>query len=644
MLDDCLNALIKRGKYTRYNTAMNDSLAQDLKKISENLLDGRLDEVERLCRRILRRVPGQPDALHFLARVFYDRGEVESALSLVEEALTGAPGEAALHNTRGILLKSLGREEESRQSFRRALRLQPVYLDACINLAVLGCYEESEKHFARRIAGQPDDCKRYGLFLLQRRQFSGAAKWLEQALRQQPEDARLWDRLGLALRNLGQYGKAEDAYRQALRLQPDFASAHSALLSMLGYHVLLSPEQLLNEHLAWDRMHGGGETRQGMFCRARPDDSRQRLRIGYVSPDFYRHAVSSFIEPILEHHDRGQVEVFCYAEVHHPDGITRRLQDLSDVWRSTVGMDDEAVARMIHADGIDVLVDLAGHSHSDRTRIGVFTYKPAPVQASYLGYFCTTGLRAMDYWISDEITHPSPVSEPAVEQIYRLPRCCVCYRPPEDAPPVVDRTATPGEITFGCFNDLTKIGDVAIDCWSRILRVLPGSRLVLKAGQLADQSARVATAARFARHGVSASRLEMLSYTSTQREHLALYNSIDIALDTAPRTGVTTTADALYMGVPVITMAGQRFIERLGASLLSSVGLEDLIAANPDEYAAKALALSEGRMQRHELRRRMLASPLCDGEDLARALERAFREMWDDWRSQDGRRLDPVRA
>jgi len=605
---------------------------------AQGLRAGRLDEVEGLCHQILAHRPEQPDAVLYLARVLHERGDSAAALQAVEQALAASPAYAALHNSRGMLLHALQRTEQARAAFLDALRCQPDYLDACFNLVAVGCLDESETCFRRAMAAQPGQWQGYGgygVMLLRHKQYSRAARWLREALRLQPDEARLWERLGLALRNLGQFAEAEAAYRRALQLRPDFAAAHSALLSMLGYHVLASPAQLLAEHQAWDRRHGGGDRRLQTFIHTPRVGARRRLRIGYVSPDFYHHAVSYFIEPLLEYHDRSEVEVFCYAEVHNPDAVTARLRARADVWRSTVGLDDEAAAQLIHEDGIDVLVDLAGHSHAERSRIRVFTYKPAPVQATYLGYFSTTGLQAMDYWISDTVTHPAATTEAAVERIYRLPRCCVSYRPPEDAPPVAERPATGDEITFGCFNDLTKIGDLAIECWRRILQALPHARLVLKAGQLADPSVREAIEARFSTHGVAASRLSLLSHTPSQREHLALHQDIDIALDTAPRTGVTTTADALWMGVPVVTLAGERFIERLGASLLSSIGLESLIADSPAAYVEKALALAADEARRRQLRRqlrpRMQASPLCDGRDLARNLERAYRDMWDGW-------------
>ena len=607
---------------------------------AEALRGGRPAEAEALCRQALALRPRLPGALHVLARIRFDQGEAAAALSLLEEALAAAPGDGALHNSRAFVLQALGREDEARTACRSALAVAPDLLDACLNLAMLGAVEEAEAWARRIVARQPDAeawrvCGRLGTTLLECRRYGQAVAWLHRALRLRPAEARLWERLGLALRHLMRFREAEAAYREALRLAPDFAAAHSALLSMLGYHVLVGPRRLLEEHQDWDRRHGGGEARLRTFSHG-PRRDGERLRIGYVSPDFYRHAVSSFMEPLLEYHDRARVEVYCYAEVPRPDEITRRLRARADVWRSTVGLDDEAVARMIHADGIDVLVDLAGHSHADRSRIRVFTYKPAPVQVTYLGYFSTTGLRAMDYWIVDEVTVPPDSVELAVEQIYRLPRCCVSYRPPVEAPPVAPRPAG-SPLTFGCFNDVTKIGDEALRCWGRILQALPAARLVLKAGQLADPGVRAAVTARLAAHGVAAGRLSLLPPTPGQAEHMACYGQVDIALDTAPRTGVTTTADALWMGVPVITLAGARFIERLGASLLHSVGLESCIASDADDYVARALALAEDagerRRLRETLRARLAASSLCDGRGLARALESAYQEMWAAWRS-----------
>jgi predicted O-linked N-acetylglucosamine transferase (SPINDLY family) len=292
-------------------------------------------------------------------------------------------------------------------------------------------------------------------------------------------------------------------------------------------------------------------------------------------------------------------------------------------------MSDAQLAQRIYDDGIDVLIDLAGHTGKNRLR--AFTFKPAPIQCSYLGYFTTTGLAAMDYWLSDEVLTPADTVEQSSETIYRLPRSCLVYQAPEVAPAVVERPAG-GPVTFGSFNDLSKVSAAAVACWSEILRRVPGSRLLIKARQLAGEEERNVWQARFEAQGVEAERLILRSRTESQREHLAMYGEVDIALDAIPRTGGATTAEALWMGVPVISLAGERFIERLSATMLGAVGLDGLVAATTAEYVEKAVVLAADaerlRELRQGLRARMQDSPLCDARGLAQALEAAYQAMW----------------
>jgi len=615
-----------------------------LSRGAAQLRAGRYAEAAATYETILARQPEHIGALHFLARAIYLQGDTEAALQYLDRALQISPENPYLYNSRGILLNSLKKRAEALLAFEQAAQRKVDYFEPRYNLALVACelgrFAVGIQHFQEAMALKPGGVGRYcqfGEMLCRRQQFEQAATCFRAAIDIDRQCSGAYNGLALALRSMGSLDEAAVCYRQALKLKPDYAVAHSALLSMLAYHVMCSPEALLREHRAWDRIHGGREKALS-FVHQRPTEEKKRLRIGYVSPDFYRHAVSQFIRPVLENHDREQVEVYCYAEVHHPDEVTTCLQQQADVWRSTVGLSDEQVAQMIHADGIDVLVDLAGHSHADRTRLKALTWKPAPVQAAYLGYFATTGLAAMDYWISDTVTHPEDTVEQAVETIYRLPRCCVSYQPPREAPAVVARQDSDC-LTFGCFNNITKVGDEAIICWSRILQAVPDARLVLKAGQFADPAVRRSTLERFAHCGVAPERLQLWSYTTSLAAHFALYGEIDIALDTLPRTGVTTTADALWMGVPVVTLAGGRFIERLGASLLTAIGLEALIAFNQEDYIAIAVALAQDparrRQLRANLRERLAASPLCDGRDLTRHLEAAYRRMWRQWWSDD---------
>jgi protein O-GlcNAc transferase len=290
------------------------------------------------------------------------------------------------------------------------------------------------------------------------------------------------------------------------------------------------------------------------------------------------------------------------------------------------------VAAQIKADGVDILIDLAGHTaHS---RLSVFTFKPAPVQATYLGYFTTTGVEAMDYWLSDEVLTPADTVEQSSETIIRLPRCCLVYTAPEEAPAVVERPRG-GAPVFGNFNDLSKAGPGSVEAWSEILRRVPESRLLLKAKQLGDGEQREAWWRRFEAEGIERGRIELRTQTKDKGEHLAMYGEVDIALDTMPRTGGATTAEALWMGVPVISLAGKRFIERLSASMLEAAGLDELVAGDVEGYIDRAVGLAGDEARRRDyragLRQRLQSSPLCDAAGLAQALEAAYHAMWQHW-------------
>jgi predicted O-linked N-acetylglucosamine transferase (SPINDLY family) len=308
---------------------------------------------------------------------------------------------------------------------------------------------------------------------------------------------------------------------------------------------------------------------------------------------------------------------------------TQRLCGMAEHWRFAGSQSDAALARLIYEDGIDILVDLAGHTGGGQ--LGAFTFRPAPVQATYLGFFAGTGLAAMDYWITDEVLHPPDTPEQAVEEIYRLPRCWVCYRPPEDAPPVAPCPNTDERVVLGSFNGLSKLSPALIETWSQLLHALPGSRLLLMDKHFRETATQVRLVKRFEAHGVASHRL-VLRKGAPFREYLAAYATVDIVLDAFPRTGGTTTAEALWMGVPVVTLAGQRYVERISASKLASIGLTALITTSRQAYLERAIAMAHDpglrAVLRTTLRDRMAGSPLCDASGLARAMEAAFESMW----------------
>jgi predicted O-linked N-acetylglucosamine transferase (SPINDLY family) len=333
------------------------------------------------------------------------------------------------------------------------------------------------------------------------------------------------------------------------------------------------------------------------------------LKIGFLSPDFRDHSVAHFLEPIFTHRDREKFDFLSYAEVPNPDETTRRLHALSDQWRSTMGQTEAVIAQQIRLDGVDILIDLAGHTAN--TRIVACAFKPAPVQMTYLGYPFSTGLETIDYRITDAYADPVGESEMFyVEKLLRLPDTAWCYRPQPDAPPVVDPPSLKnGFVTFGSFNNFAKVSDGLVETWCRLLKEMPTAKLLLKSPGLKDSSLGPRALERFAAHGIGPDRLILRDYDPTVPEHLGRYGQVDIGLDHFPYCGTTTTCEAMWMGVPVITLAGPIHLSRVGASLLSNVGLTELIAKDRDEYIVLAsdLARDADRMRtiRSGLRSRM---------------------------------------
>ena len=566
----------------------------------------------------------------------YKQGRAQELVARGRDLAARYPAVPLIPSLMGAAYAQLGQHDETVASFNRALELAPddavTHYNFATALMRLGDYESAASRFRRALDIRPDYAEAYlnlGIMLRNTNRIREAEAYFRKAHQLRPDSAEAWFGLGLALRERLDLAGSIEAMKQALVCAPHHTLVHSNLLFVLSYNVLTTPAELLAESVRWDRVHGAAG-RAKMFHHRPSAAHDRRLRIGYVSPDFLRHAVSYFFEPVLLGHDRDRFEICCYAEVAQPDDVTKRLQQASDLWRSTVGMSNEQVAQRIHDDGIDILVDLAGHT-SGNNRLQAFTYKPAPVQASYLGYCATTGLAAMDYWITDEVLTPADTVERSSEEIWRLDRCWLCYRPDPQAPAVSMRPDT-APVTFGSFNQLSKLTDDVVRVWAGILSAVPESKLLLKTKNLGDPAIRAEVSQRFARVGIDDDRLIYRGHTT---DYLAQYGEVDIALDPFPRTGGATTADALWMGVPVITLAGERMIERQGVSMLTAVGLEELVAQNAEEYTARAVTLAQDKQYRQELRQtlrsRMQASPLCDSQGLAGSLERAYAAMWSRW-------------
>ncbi|MBU5611479.1 nodulation protein NodZ [Geomonas azotofigens] len=534
-----------------------------------------------------------------LARV----GRMEQAAGELAEACRLAPEHAGYRNNLGLALSALGRGEEAQASFKEAIRLDPGYPEPHSNLAIL--YE------------------RFG---------NGAAaiEALRQALRLRPDYPEAHHNLANALKSQGRHEEAIAHYREALRLKPDYLEARSSLLFALLYGTHTAEETIFAEHAAF-----GASLRRAVKPHDNGPDPDRVLTIGYVSGDFREHAVARFIAPVLSHHDRSRFRVFCYSNVEVPDAASCELAGLCDRFVNIAGLPDDQAEELLREDGVDILVDLSGHSAGNR--LPLFARKPAPVQVTWIGYPFSTGLDSIDYRISDAICDPPGDSERYhSEELIRLPGTFSCFAPPEDAPAVAPLPClATGEITFGSFNNPAKITGEALTMWADVLRAVPGSRLLLKGYSLACPQGRQRFLDAFAAAGIDAGRLELIGNTPSYRDHLALYARVDIALDTFPYHGTTTTCEALWMGVPVVTLAGSSHRSRVGASLLHSVGLDGLVAHDGRGFAqlAHALALDRPRLQglRETLRATMASATLTDGAGFTRGLEKELIAAWGRW-------------
>lgn len=607
---------------------------------------GRLNEARMACERAIQLKPDFADAHNMLGVILKDLGRLEEALAVCRRTVQIRPDFAEAHNTIGIILKDLRRPYEALAACTCAIQIKPNFAEAHNALAVilkeLGRLDEALAACSRAIQIKPDfaeACVNQGSLLSELGRMLEGLKACERALKIHPNLVTAHYNRANILANIGQFDTAESSYRKALELKPDHAIAHSNLLFLLAADARLAPDDMLAQQKQWDHIHGAIGKAHQFAPRTKKELTGRRLRIGYISPDFRKHPVGYFFEPLLVAHNKADLEIFCYANHDDKtlsDAITQRLSNAAEHWRFVKHLGDHELAQLIRADGIDILVDLAGHTEGNR--LVAFTYRPAPIQAMYLGYCASSGLESMDYWITDEVLHPPDTSEIATEQLYRLPRCCFSYQPPAEAPPVSARPNIGGEVVFGSFNHLSKLRPEVIDTWSQLLTRLPRSRLLLMDKYLVDSEVRQLLLQQFSNHGVASDQL-ILRAREPYEQYLSTYAEVDIVLDAFPRTGGTTTAEALWMGVPVVTLAGQRYVERISASKLTATGLHRLITYNRAEYVDTALALAHDsalRIQlRTELRGRMTRSPLCDGTTLARTMEIAFQSMWQNYLAED---------
>ncbi len=560
---------------------------------------GRLADAERSYRAILQLEPEHADSLHLLGVIALQTGNPEAALALIQRAVALRPDAAPCRNNLGQVLERLGRDDEAARCYEAALELDPSNAEAHNNL---------------------------GLVFARRDRLADADALYRKAIELDSEYAEPHANRGNLLKDRGEVDAALASYRRAIELRPDLSQLHSNLLLALHYHPDCSPADLEREHRAWADRHVAPLAAVRRAHANRPTPER-RLRVGYVSPDFREHPVARFVLPLFREHDRRQVEVIAYSDVSRPDAVTRLIETHVDGWRDIATLTDEQLSELVRADGIDILVDLA--AHSGHNRLLAFARKPAPVQVTYLAYCSTTGVSAIDYRVTDRFLDPPGEWHAYTEAPLELPHCYWCYSAPPEMRPPTDRR--PGPPTFGCLNNFAKVSDVTLGLWTRLLQRVPDAHLLVYARADAHRG-RVLRALREA--GLDEARAAFVGYQSLA-SYLDTYGRIDVALDTYPYGGGTTTCDALWMGVPVVSLAGRTAVSRAGSTLLTHVGLEHLVARSHEQYvelAAGLLGDSNGlACLRRELRSTLESSPVMDAPQFARDLEAAFRKVWRAW-------------
>ena len=642
---------------------------------------GRIDAAAAACERLLARDPRNAPALHLLGLIADGRSDHARAAGLIQSAIAADPAVGLYHFNLGNVLRELGRAEEAATSYARATALDPRRFAAWFNLAQLlaerGQPEQAIVAFREAIRTEPGslharvelaaalvDTAQAGahtaarsaeaLALLEndwprapdpwRARFAlamalvGCGRWTEAAshleaiVAARPDAAQARNALANCYNRLGRATDAVREYRETFRAAPDFHPALTAVLGTLNAAPEATPEEVFAAHREW-----AATVAAPLYPVAprfgNPRDPNRQLRIGYVSPDLRRHPVGTMLAPVLERHDARRVEAFCYYNYRGADVMTERMRRAAQRWRDIAELDDAAVADAIRADGIDILVDLAGHTR--HTRLLVFARRPAPVQVSWLGYFNTTGLATMDYFVTDPTSSPPGQERYFVERLVRLPATRFCYEPPQYLP---DVNALPargrGAVTFGCLNALAKLNDRVLALWARILAAVPGARLLLQAAALNDPLVQRDFRARAAAHGIADERLELRSFVPVELAAHA-YHDIDIALDPFPFCGGMTSLDALWMGVPVVTLPQVMIAGRQSASMLANLGLPELIAADPAAYVSIAAGLAHDLDRLAELRAglrdRFRRSPLADYARFTADLEDAFAGMWRSW-------------
>ncbi|BAL23126.1 hypothetical protein AZKH_0787 [Azoarcus sp. KH32C] len=554
-------------------------------------------EQARLCyQKVLAKEPRHLDARYLLGSMLAEQRRLAEARPHIEEAARLAPNSPYVHNNLGNLYTLSGQNELAERAYARALQLQPQMVEALTNLHKLldtrGALAESIAAAQRALVADPGMLEAHVM-------------------------------LGNACRDSGHIEQAVEHYSRVLEIQPGNGPSATNLLMCMNYHPAATVNEIHAKHRAW-----GAGLPAAVPRMAR--DHGKRLRIGYVSPDLVRHPVGYLMEALLASHDDEHFDVRVYSDAKAEDDVTARLRGHCGHWRNIAGIDDDTLTAVLRSDALDIAVDLAGHTAQNR--LAVFARRVAPVQVSYLGYCTTTGVPAMDYVITDAGLDPTEADAACyTEQLWRLPRPSFAFTPDADFPEVGPLPAQDaGHLIFGSFNNLSKVSGPVLDLWAEVLRAIPDAGLFMQARALGDTGTRERVQGQLEDRGVAPERVVLAGFSSLAA-HLNLFNHIDVCLDTFPWNGHMTTLDSLWMGVPVLTLEGDRRAGRMGATIQRAIGLDDFVARTSQDFVERAIALDKDRAYlaniRASLRARLAESVLADGAGLAREMEAAFAQM-----------------
>ncbi len=640
-----------------------EQIEQTMMQAVQHHQEGDLQKAEQGYRWVLSQAPGHPDAWHLLGLVHHQAGENEKAIECIQKAVNLQPKNAHFLLNLANVSKLNNNIEMAFSAFQKCIKADPANPQAHANFANLLTdmgndnkapnnptlhsnissllinlhrIDEAVEHARKAESLAPNNLDyklMAGVAYSEASNLTEATKCFLDLIKLEPSSAKGHAGLGGCFRNQGEIDKAVTYYKKALELDKSDHTIHSGLLMTVNYTDNLSRHEALALHKDYCSNVFPPKPKP-LSSGVSPNWSQRPLRIGYLSPDFRSQSCAYFIMPLIKSHDRNKVKVYCYSTVTSPDQITEEFKSAADNWTNALTYTKKELAERIKKDGIDILVDLSAHTGSGGW-LEVFSYRPAALQASWLGYPNTTGLDYIDYRLVDAITDPLPeAQEFATETIKHLPDGFLCFQPIRPTPsPQARDLDCPEPVTFGSFNNLNKVTDDVIAAWASVLNQVEVSQLLMKSKLFNDAAIIDLVQGKFEAHGVAKDRVECISATTAVDDHLSLYNRVDIALDTFPYNGTTTTCEALHMGVPVVAFLGDRHASRVSASILENTGYPELCGDTVEEYIEIAVCLgkdrSAQRRYKQELRHRMANAPISDAEGFAKKMENAFAEMMD---------------